>query len=197
RGIYKDNHALSMARAKSVGRYLMEKLRLPPEKLTYDGKGPTVPIASNKTEKGKALNRRVEVQTFSSRRIDTSTMRVLKEFSGEQRAETEALLLPVEASADDISLQNAGNASAADATGRLESQLVAATVLASSADAPSAAAPPVATPPVATPPVATPPFATPPVAAPPVATVPSGGSAAQKEPVSAKPAPVPDGLLFP
>ena len=88
RGVYKDNFALSMARAKSVGRYLMEKLHLPPERLTYDGKGPTVPVASNHTAEGKALNRRVEVHTSTSRSTDTSRMSVLKEFSGEQRAET-------------------------------------------------------------------------------------------------------------
>lgn len=88
RGIYKDNFALSMARARTVGRYLMEKLHLPPEKLTFDGKGPTVPIASNRTAEGKALNRRVEVQTSSSRRIQsTSRLRVLKAFSGEQAVE--------------------------------------------------------------------------------------------------------------
>lgn len=95
RGIYKDNHELSMARAKSVGRYLVEKLHLSPEKLTFDGKGSTVPIASNRTSEGKALNRRVEVQTSTSRRIDISSMRVLKEFSGEQRVET-AAEVPVE-----------------------------------------------------------------------------------------------------
>ena len=88
RGVYKDNFALSMARAKSVGRYLMEKLHLPPERLTYDGKGPTEPVASNRTAEEKALNRRVEVQTSTSRSTDTSRMSVLKEFSGEQRAET-------------------------------------------------------------------------------------------------------------
>lgn len=89
RGIYKNNFALSMARAKSVGRYLMDKLHLPPEKLTFDGKGATVPIASNRTAAGKSLNRRVEVQTSTSRSIDTSHMSVLKEFSGEQRIQTE------------------------------------------------------------------------------------------------------------
>jgi fimbrial isopeptide formation D2 family protein len=88
RAIYKDNFDLSLARAGSVGRYLMEKLHLPPEKLTFDGKGPTVPIASNRTAEGKALNRRVEVQTATSRTVDSSRLRVLKEFSGEQRVET-------------------------------------------------------------------------------------------------------------
>ncbi len=88
RGIHKDNFALSMARARSVGRYLMEKLHLPPEKLTFDGKGATFPIADNSTEEGKSLNRRVEVRTSSSRRIlSTSRLRVLKAFSGEQITE--------------------------------------------------------------------------------------------------------------
>ncbi len=93
RSIYKDNSALSMARAKSVGRYLMEKLHLPPEKLTFDGKGATAPIAGNSTEEGRSLNRRVEVQTSSSRSIvSTSRLRVLKAFSGEQVTEVETVV---------------------------------------------------------------------------------------------------------
>ncbi len=107
RGVYKDNHALSMARARSVGRYLMDRLHLPPEKLTFDGKGPTVPIASNRTAAGKALNRRVEVQTSSSRSIDTSHLRVLKEFSGEQHGVT---AITVTGAAETVAAPPGGNA---------------------------------------------------------------------------------------
>jgi uncharacterized repeat protein (TIGR01451 family) len=88
RGQYIDNQALSMARAKSVGHYLMDQLHIPPEKLFLDGKGSTAPIADNRTEAGRALNRRVEVRIMSSRIINHSNLRVLKEYSGEQRAQT-------------------------------------------------------------------------------------------------------------
>jgi len=85
---YIDNQALSLARAKSVGHYLMDKLRMPPEKLFLDGKGSDTPIADNSTEAGRALNRRVEVRITSSRVVDRSNLRVLKGLSGEQRTET-------------------------------------------------------------------------------------------------------------
>ena len=87
RGQYIDNQALSLARAKSVGHYLMDKLHIPPEKLFLDGKGSAAPIADNRTEAGRTLNRRVEVRITSSRIIDHSHLRVLKEHSGEKRIE--------------------------------------------------------------------------------------------------------------
>ena len=88
RSEYADNQALSLARAKSVGRYLMDKLHLPPEKLFVEGKGSENPIADNRTAEGKALNRRVELRISSSRVVDKSSLNVIKEQSGEKRAET-------------------------------------------------------------------------------------------------------------
>jgi uncharacterized repeat protein (TIGR01451 family) len=87
---YADNYALSLARAKSVGRYLMDKLHIPPEKLFIEGKGSDQPIADNKTQAGKALNRRVEVRITSRRIIAHSRLSVIKEESGEKRSETAA-----------------------------------------------------------------------------------------------------------
>jgi uncharacterized repeat protein (TIGR01451 family) len=90
RHIYKNNIALSRARAKSVGRYLMEALNIAPEQLTLDGKGEYKPIATNRSAKGRALNRRVEVKVVAERTIETSHIRLLKEFSGSQQIEAEA-----------------------------------------------------------------------------------------------------------
>ncbi|MCX5848864.1 MAG: OmpA family protein, partial [Deltaproteobacteria bacterium] len=87
---YIDNQALSLARAKSVGHYLINKLQIPPEKLSVEGKGSDEPIADNKTQAGKALNRRVEVHVTSSRVTDSSNLSVLKELSGEKRIKTVA-----------------------------------------------------------------------------------------------------------
>ena len=86
RSIFRDNRALSVARAKSVGRYLMAKLNLPPEKLSLEGKGDEVPLAGNGTSQGRALNRYVEVRVASSRVYNLSQLSVLKAFSGEQGA---------------------------------------------------------------------------------------------------------------
>ncbi|HRU95192.1 MAG TPA: OmpA family protein, partial [Anaerolineae bacterium] len=41
------NQALSLARARTVGRYLMDKLHIPPEKLSIQGSGSTAPVADN------------------------------------------------------------------------------------------------------------------------------------------------------
>jgi uncharacterized repeat protein (TIGR01451 family) len=88
RSLHADNRALSMARARSVGHYLMDKLHIPPEKLSLDGKGGSAAIADNRTEAGRALNRRVEVRITSSRLVARPHLRVLKPLSGEQRMET-------------------------------------------------------------------------------------------------------------
>ncbi|MDI6743357.1 MAG: hypothetical protein QMD11_11545, partial [Smithella sp.] len=67
---------------------LMEKLKLPPEKIYVEGMGSVKPIADNRTEAGKVQNRRVEVLVTSSRVVDSSGLEVVKETSGEKRAET-------------------------------------------------------------------------------------------------------------
>ena len=59
---FPDNYALSRARAVSVGTYIAEALALGPEQISYDGKGPDLPVASNETEEGRSLNRRVELK---------------------------------------------------------------------------------------------------------------------------------------
>lgn len=87
---FADNNALSLARARSVGRYLMDKLQLPPDKLLINGKGSDNPVADNRTAEGKALNRRVEISIISSRVVDRTNLNVVREFSGEKRVETTA-----------------------------------------------------------------------------------------------------------
>ncbi|GFE57586.1 OmpA family protein [Geobacter sp. AOG1] len=79
---HKDNRALSLARAKSVGRHLIEALHLPPSSLTVEGKGDSVPIADNNTEEGRALNRRVEIRVQAQRIIDMTRVEMAREQSG-------------------------------------------------------------------------------------------------------------------
>jgi outer membrane protein OmpA-like peptidoglycan-associated protein len=54
-----DNLKLSEARAKSVVDYLAGK-GITIDRLTFKGMGDTKPIADNKTEEGRGLNRRTE-----------------------------------------------------------------------------------------------------------------------------------------
>ncbi|HEX9022168.1 MAG TPA: OmpA family protein [Nitrospirota bacterium] len=61
---YGDNLALSRERAGVTAEYFKKALRLPPESITYEGMGESQPVASNATEQGKSLNRRVEVEVW-------------------------------------------------------------------------------------------------------------------------------------
>jgi uncharacterized repeat protein (TIGR01451 family) len=62
-----DNQALSLARARTVARYLADRLHLPDSRITVSGKGATQPVADNGSPAGRALNRRVEVKVMSVR----------------------------------------------------------------------------------------------------------------------------------
>ena len=58
---FKDNWELGSERALSVLRTLVNDHKVAPERLVAASRGETVPVADNKTDKGKAKNRRVEV----------------------------------------------------------------------------------------------------------------------------------------
>jgi outer membrane protein OmpA-like peptidoglycan-associated protein/tetratricopeptide (TPR) repeat protein len=59
-----DNLKLSLGRAVSVVNYLLGK-GIKNDRLTFKGFGETKPIADNKTEAGRALNRRTELSVIS------------------------------------------------------------------------------------------------------------------------------------
>jgi len=87
RKVYQDNGALSFARARSVGRYLTAALHLPPERLNLAGRGEREPVATNKSETGRAMNRRVEVKVSLSQDLETSQLKIIKERSGLKKQE--------------------------------------------------------------------------------------------------------------
>ena len=60
-GIFDANMKLSMDRAASVVNALLSQYSVNTARLHACGDGPTSPVASNDTEEGKALNRRVEL----------------------------------------------------------------------------------------------------------------------------------------
>ena len=60
-GIASDNLGLSRARSASVARYLVG-LGIATSRLTTHGRGEEAPVAPNGTDKGRAMNRRVEVR---------------------------------------------------------------------------------------------------------------------------------------
>lgn len=65
RHLFRDNRALSLARARQVAAYLAERLNLTSDQLTVSGRGDTQPLESNATEAGRARNRRVAVTVMS------------------------------------------------------------------------------------------------------------------------------------
>jgi len=58
---FKDNWELAAERSLAVLRCLQGEHGVAPERLIAASRGDTVPVADNKTDKGKARNRRVEV----------------------------------------------------------------------------------------------------------------------------------------
>ncbi len=63
------NEKLSLRRAETVRNYLTEH-GVPADKITVQGKGKSDPIADNKTEAGRAKNRRVEVEVDGYRTVE-------------------------------------------------------------------------------------------------------------------------------
>jgi len=60
-GTFRDNWELSAARAATVLRYALSVSAIDPSRMTLAGYGPYRPIASDTSEDGRALNRRVEI----------------------------------------------------------------------------------------------------------------------------------------
>lgn len=89
--VFKDNYELSEARAESVGDYLMDILDLDLDQLSFSGEGADYPIASNDTEKGRALNRRVELKVESEKLISWIEMEQEKDSSGVEKMDTAGL----------------------------------------------------------------------------------------------------------
>jgi outer membrane protein OmpA-like peptidoglycan-associated protein len=59
-GSERANQMLSLKRAESVKKYLMDKFNISGDRLMVKGYGSTKPIADNATKEGRAKNRRVE-----------------------------------------------------------------------------------------------------------------------------------------
>lgn len=59
---FRDNMDLSYYRARAVMDFLIESKEIPREQIQTSGRGEDAPIASNDTEEGRALNRRVEIR---------------------------------------------------------------------------------------------------------------------------------------
>jgi flagellar motor protein MotB len=61
---YGDNAGLGRERAGVAAEFFQKALELPPESISYEGMGESHPVASNATEAGRQLNRRMEVEVW-------------------------------------------------------------------------------------------------------------------------------------
>ena len=59
--VYPSNWELSTSRAASIARYLVERSRMDPQRLSVAGYGEFRPLAPNDNPEGRAKNRRVEI----------------------------------------------------------------------------------------------------------------------------------------
>lgn len=62
------NQTLSEKRAQSVYSYLMNQ-GVSSDRMTYEGKGIHDPVATNSTEEGRSLNRRVEIMIMANEKM--------------------------------------------------------------------------------------------------------------------------------
>ncbi len=70
--LYDNPTALSQAEARRVALAVRDALGLPAYAVTFTGKGASQPIAANDTAKGRALNRRVEVEFWYDDLMETA-----------------------------------------------------------------------------------------------------------------------------
>ncbi|UPW19948.1 OmpA family protein [Agarivorans sp. TSD2052] len=68
-GAKRDNRKLSAARAEAVMDYLIDEHGISEDRLNTIGRGQTQPVADNGTDKGRALNRRVEISALNAQVI--------------------------------------------------------------------------------------------------------------------------------
>ncbi|WP_411991764.1 OmpA family protein [Agarivorans sp. DSG3-1] len=68
-GSKRDNRKLSAARAEAVMDYLIDEHSISEDRLNTIGRGQTKPVADNGTDKGRALNRRVEISALNAQVI--------------------------------------------------------------------------------------------------------------------------------
>lgn len=105
---FPDNYALSRGRAQTVGRLLAERLALSPDQISIIGKGPDVPVATNLTADGRALNRRVELAVNTRHASQWTGIKSVTVSSGMETVSVNGLL-PGESGNGDKTADTTGN----------------------------------------------------------------------------------------
>ena len=86
---YPSNWELSAARASKVARFIIEKMRFPPERIVVTGYGEFRPLKENINDDNRAANRRVEIKILKALEVakDEATQSK-KTTTGEEATET-------------------------------------------------------------------------------------------------------------
>lgn len=71
--IYQDNLGLGLQRAKEVAAIFIERLKLDPEQVSVDSRGPSEPLVAGDSPEAWAVNRRVEVEIWYDEAVVTRT----------------------------------------------------------------------------------------------------------------------------
>jgi outer membrane protein OmpA-like peptidoglycan-associated protein len=74
-GSKEKNHRISLARATKVRNILVERFGIEKKRLVIEGKGASMSVASNKTEAGRAKNRRVNFFIHEKRYEERSSLK--------------------------------------------------------------------------------------------------------------------------
>ncbi len=91
RTVYADNYALSRARAEVVARYLGERLKIDPSRVTIEGHGADEPLAAGHDPASLALNRRVDISIEGLRILAAGSLS-MKTAAAEAQVETTGVL---------------------------------------------------------------------------------------------------------
>ena len=76
---FPSNWELSAARASKVARFIIEKMRFPPERIVVAGYGEFRPIVANTTDDARATNRRVEIKILKAMEVAKDEAQKVKE----------------------------------------------------------------------------------------------------------------------
>ena len=76
---FPSNWELSAARASKVGRFIIKKMRFPPERIVVAGYGEFRPIVANTTDDARATNRRVEIKILKAMEVAKDEAQKAKE----------------------------------------------------------------------------------------------------------------------
>ena len=85
--LYENNTELSQARARVVGEYLINELKLDQKTIVINALGERTPLAENTTVQGRSLNRRAELVVSTSKIVDAGDVELVRSKSDISKVE--------------------------------------------------------------------------------------------------------------